>query len=533
MYRLIIVDDEETICEGLCKIVNWKSFGYEVVQVFNDGKSALEYIKRVPVDVILTDIKMTFVSGLELAKYINSNKLDIKVVIMSGYREFELAREALIYNVKYYLLKPTNLEEIRDVFLKLKTELDDEGQRRQMLKSNQEEYRELLKLYREQFFTDLIMGGIRTKEAVDERIKAIKLNISPQTTKICLLNLYFEHKKLHKDNYDKYAFDATLDNYINSKSENIKYFTLLNTDGNTQVLAVSLTDVEICKLEEKSLAYMHILADKIKSIFGITMKITLENTFPNLYEAAAYYKPLVSSADKVNSKIEDMISRDDLLYLTKQKRLFLTYVNSNDSEMSRNLFDNIIDEIKYADINAVHNFIVDLFAGLKSRLGMLGMVLNTSLFRYEEIINANNINKIRRLGHSMLDDILKEVVKYKNAMDNSVIQKAKEYINCNYDKNISLGEVAKYVFLSPIYFSHLFKQKSGETFIDYLTKIRIKKAMELLHNPELKIYEISEKAGYKNTKYFYRLFKEYTGLTPVEYRESITEGRLKNWEEEI
>jgi len=521
MYKLVIVDDEATIIEGLCNIVDWNALGFEVVLTASDGRDVIEYIDKMPVDAILTDIKMTFLSGLDLAKHVMTNKLDIKVVIMSGYKEFELAREALACNVKYYLLKPTRLEELRKVFLTIREELDAERNRNERIKCHQQEFDELIAIYQEQFFTDLIMGAIRTRELVDKRIKA-RLEIDPEQSKMCTYNLRFGNEEEDADSQSmkKHVIDTTLNNYTGKTSVTIKYIIVFNSVNNLQILAVALEEMQSAVLEEKSLTTLKKISEKMNTVLGTDIQISHEKTFDNLYEAAAYYKPLIPSPNVDSNKLEDIVDVCDLSHLFKQKKLFLSYVNANNSEMARNLFENFMDELKFMNIKVIRNFIIDLFAGIKSKVEELGVNMSETLLDYQAVFRIDDVEKIRLWGLSLLDDILEYIDHYKATLNSSVIEKAMKYIMENYNRNIGLDEVSNQVFLSSIYFSHLFKQKAGENLVDYLIKVRINKAKELLKESQYRIYEVSEKVGYKNTKYFYKLFKGFTGFTPTEFREN-------------
>lgn len=125
MYKLIIVDDEQEVREGLVELIDWTSIGFRVMQCMADGREAMAYLQTNDVDVVLTDIKMTFVSGLELAKFIHDTKRSIRVVLLSGYQEFHLAQEAIRYQVVHYLLKPTEVDEMIDIFQSIYNELEE------------------------------------------------------------------------------------------------------------------------------------------------------------------------------------------------------------------------------------------------------------------------------------------------------------------------------------------------------------------------------------------------------------------------
>jgi YesN/AraC family two-component response regulator len=126
MYKLIIVDDESAIRHGIKNYFPWTQLGFEVAGLFENGRQALEYCQKLPVDVVLSDIKMPIMDGLELAKELYQLNSEIKIILLSGYREFEYAREALKYEVKNYILKPTKYEELYEVFSEIKEELDQE-----------------------------------------------------------------------------------------------------------------------------------------------------------------------------------------------------------------------------------------------------------------------------------------------------------------------------------------------------------------------------------------------------------------------
>jgi two-component system response regulator YesN len=270
------------------------------------------------------------------------------------------------------------------------------------------------------------------------------------------------------------------------------------------------------------------ISSKIKAILGVNMDASVERTFNSMYEAAIHYEPLMPSVYSGSNKLEDMIDSFDLSRLIKQEKLFFSYINSDNLEAALNLYENFIDELKYMDRKVIHNFIIDLFANLKTKLAELGIDMGNKLFDYEVILKLYDINEIKLWGRSAITNIFKLVASNTNTSEKNVIQKAKEYIKINFDKDIGLDEVSEHVFLSSIYFSRLFKQKTGENFVDYLMKVRMRKAMKLLQDPRQKVYEVSVNVGYKNTKYFYRLFKEFSGLTPAEYREKIIKEGLKH-----
>lgn len=175
MYKLVIADDEKIIRQGLKNMIDWNELGFEVSGLFTDGQEVIESLDSLTPDVILTDIKMVHASGLDVAKYIFENKIQSKIVLISGFQEFQLAITGMKYGVADYLLKPVNVNEIIATFEKIKTQLDSE-------KSSKERMEEAIPLLEEQFFADLILGGVTdNREYISNRFRIIYPNIDPET----------------------------------------------------------------------------------------------------------------------------------------------------------------------------------------------------------------------------------------------------------------------------------------------------------------------------------------------------------------
>lgn len=519
MYRLMIVDDEAAILEGLCHIVDWNQLGFEVVHTAADGRDAIGYLEESHVDAILSDIKMTFLSGLDLARYVSDRKLHTSVVIMSGYKEFELAREALMCHVQYYLLKPTSLTELRRVFLAIREDLEAEKKRCETQKARQQQFSELLAIYQEQFFTDLIMGAVRTREAVDRRIRA-RLEIEPGECRLCVYSIGFTGKPDDPESRSmkKHLLSTSLCHY-GAADGAVRYIIAGSPTDYFQILAAAMTRMDCLSLEHASEAVLDKIAQKIDAVLGIGMTVRRERTFDNLYDAAAYYKPMVPASDVQSTQVEDYIEPSDHSRLLRQKKLFLASFGAGNLESAENLFENFIDELRLMNISVIQNFLIDLFASVRLRLEELGIPIREGLFDYHSVFPLREVEPVRQWGLTMLRHIAGYAEQYKGTIHNSAVATAKDFIRDHSGEDIGLNEVAAHVFLSPIYFSHLFKQKTGENFVDYLIRIRMTRAMELLRDPHLKIYEVSEKVGYRNAKYFYKLFKNFAGCTPAEYRE--------------
>ncbi|UKS27892.1 response regulator [Paenibacillus sp. HWE-109] len=360
MYKLIIVDDEERIRNGLKKFINWAGLGFDCVADFEDGADAMQYLQHHETDVVLTDIRMAQLSGIELARYVFEQRPRVKVVINSGYAQFEYAKRAIEYKVEHYLIKPTNVDEMRQVFTNIRTALDQE---------------------RLGMFDDF---PARQGHFLEQR----------------------EHAKIRR--HHPYILEGMR---AGSSSIVIDHFNLL---------------------------------------------------------------------------LDDILqSRPDLLYL---------------------LVIDLFTEIA----NAFKEF--DLFR------------LTGGRFDYRLLTPQQSPADIRRWGEQVLQDTISCLSKRNQNNPSSLLQQAQTFIEANYTKDLSLEEVASSVYVSSTYFSRYYKQQTGETFVEALTRIRLNKAVELLKLRKYKIYEISEMVGYQSSKYFNRQFKQGFGYTPKEYVRLILIG---------
>jgi YesN/AraC family two-component response regulator len=436
MYKLVVVDDEAVIRKGMCNYIPWSEMGFKVAADFEDGKETIDYLKQNTVDVILTDIEMAQINGLKLASYVDEHKLPAKVVIVSGYKEFEYARKAVEYNVEHYLLKPIKLEEVKKVFGKIKKELDERKAEEEASIAAQKKFQELLPELQEQFLMSMLVSRISDREQLQKKVELLSLDFSLDNP--CAI---LDVKMKEENNSDLTIFDnasshGLIHNIFTNSSTNsdIKFYPIHLSSNINKVFAVTnLKETKISFIEKLKLQ----LVEKHHSVLKLLKLeaiISIEKAFDNLFQMAEYeYNFKIDKQDEAN----------------KDMQLFPA-----DSE------------------------------------GML--------------------QKDKFIGDKQ------------NEFSKTIIEQAVDYMKRNYAEDISLEIIADRFFLSPAYFSRLFKQYTGTTFIEYLIELRMEKAKELLTLGKYKVYEVSQIVGYKSEKYFFSVFKRYTGCSPAEYFRSWT-----------
>lgn len=234
MYRLIIADDEKRIRQALKNIIDWESLGFEVTELFADGQEIIEYLDYMMPDVILTDIKMNYISGLDVAKYVFEHQYPCKVVLISGYKEFELAVQGIKYGVHDYLLKPTDVEKLEDTFRKIKAELDETREKLRKSRKDQERMKEANLLLEERFFSDLIMGVVKNRDYVRSCMETIYPEMNAEETRCFVTDVFIQDYEHFMEDVWEYSYDqfeVNLGNFLRIYKKGVSYHIVYKADN--------------------------------------------------------------------------------------------------------------------------------------------------------------------------------------------------------------------------------------------------------------------------------------------------------------
>lgn len=478
MYKLVIADDEKNIRDSLMKLVDWESLGFEVVFLADDGKKVMEFLKDHRVDVVFTDIKMRQCSGMEVAKYVFERSLPVKVVLLSGYQEFEFAKNAISYNVQEYLLKPISLAEIQECFGKVRKVLDSEQQERQNLSS-------IEKGILEKLFEMIQLGGIREAAAVDNYLASFGKGKKFQQFYISEIKLCVKKQK----EYDEFLYDV-LKHALNLYQEEfgLAYILMFLRERKDSYRLIGISEF----LPEESV-FSDILTD-ISTTCG--MEISCETVSP-WKKWETYFKEL---------SWKNPMGKEQLISVAARQLLMILHMSKDTQNTTDELYKNWFD-------------------GTEKRTKEEELQLMEKLFEEMERQQKGEIKSFVKPGfrEQPEDYFQREIRNFYTAINreddrNSIVARIQKLLKEKISENVSLKEAADTVFLSPNYFSKVFKEQSGENYSDFSIRMKMEKAAELLESPEYKVYEVSELLGYSNLKYFYKVFKRIWGCTPKEYR---------------
>lgn len=508
MYRLIVVDDEYMVRNGLKAFFSDGSTGFTVSECFEDGCEALDYLRKNSADAIITDIRMAQMSGLELARLIREEKIPIKIVLLSGYKEFEYAQSAIGYKVENYLIKPVRFDELAKVFGELKEILDNEAIEEEKRKQELSQKNDLKKSYFMQFVCELEAGVLYNKEEILKRAQELGIEENILYSPNCIIKLNIENasddiKKRWAYGIDR--FYEAIQNFIRLNND-IEYYLLYNKDGVIKILTLKKLEENNISNEgfEEFVQTVSIATEngckELMSVFSLNIKFEIQ-AYKDLFEIEC--KSVVTHMADRMRELKDMIVSCLIIGDTTSLDISLSSISIETINISN-------DKVKY--------YLIEILNCVNDALKASGQMALQPYNFIDEISQTTNTKTTIDVFNRLIRNTVNTLSCENEKPIVGVVRIAVDYINQNCHKDISLVEVAEFVYLSPMYFGRVFKQYLGESFTDYIIKTRINRAIEMLCKHNMKVFQVGEAIGYTNSKYFIRLFKKHTGFTPNEFR---------------
>lgn len=528
LITLLIVDDEAEIRSGLRSIIPWEDYSISVIGTAVNGAEALDKIRYYEPDIVITDIQMPGMSGLELVRRAKEEQFDCSFVILSGYDEFEYARSAIRYGVREYLLKPISIRDLTELIMNLKEDiLSRRGMHSDQLSTLRKLRKAQISLRKQNLIPQLLRGELNALE-LKNVIENYALSIRDRESCAVLIQAFFSNAEENPD------LTQTLDPLRESLEETLNGSAALIADYPPAGLLLILN---LPVHTEQYLNLNQLLEDHIKSNgFGDTQQI-----------AAAIGKPVPSLCD--------------IQYSFQDARQTITWHIYPDRGP---VLDSAVIDTKQPPVimpgdEILEAILKDNREKLKERFGLyfnklltpqapppsylfsmcnyLIITLQSQLTRYLDgpprsytgnsfaaLSSLNSLEDIRSFMMAVLSGFAEELTVIQAAKNDPLIEKAIDYINDNLLKNPRTEDVCSYLGLSKSYFSTYFKNKTQLNFRDYTLDLKINYAQEQLKFPEHSPGEVSVLLGYEDYRSFSRAFKARTGLTPSEYQKQYTAG---------
>lgn len=520
MYKVLIVDDEPLIREGLSTLIDWEDYGFQVAYAAKDGLDALEHYERLRPDLLIVDIRMPGMDGLQLIETIRSKNWTPKLLILSGYADFDYAKKAIKCKVEGYILKPVDEDELIEYLVEIKKNLDRERElARQSGHSSQRQ--------REALIQSVLTGGGEFTGSLSSR--ASELDLVWKQYQVLLLLIQFD---------SEHQVDV-----LSKARQTLEEWAEENEWG-----VVFMRDLQIGLL--------------------------LRGNYPSITQLARLYEEISNVWKDQNFKFYAAIGRsvyrfvdihrsyEDAFELLKRKFFAQTecilswetapeLVDMIEGEMLEEEFDieiyaeKLYYAIDVASKESIHNLLGQLLLEMMrfdlsehdvktACMQMIHSIMNRLVQQHEDlrtehqeaacwIVNLYHYDSIHQL-FAVIEERLLEIADRLDAMgSDTLVKRMIDLIHRNYHENLKLESLAEVFNYNSAYLGKMFKNQTGEYFNTYLDKVRIEKAKQLLEEG-LRVYQVAERVGYTNVDYFHSKFKRYTGTAPSAYRQNKQES---------
>lgn len=517
MYKFIIVDDESLIRRGMLKKIQSSSFGDQLrfVGEADNGWEGLELIRQVDPDIILTDMRMPEMDGKSFLKLIQQDYPNKKVIVISGYSDFEYMKEAISAKVVGYLLKPFSREEIHETLGKAIQLIEAERSVQQQIEFNEIEREEISYSSDLQSLCNLILGIHHKEKALN--LRSSKLQMLTQADRFMLTTVYSTDKLDAAPEIHESCI------YIpHSQNDHMGFFLWFLSDAEVDIPGISSQIAERISWQlNKQMSGETVLGvSRIKSAL-----MQLDEAYEETITALNVRSIAVNQ--KINYYSGEKPASDALLWEKTDELLFFLESGhaAKVSELTLELFDffHSMPTVTLSEIkNTCWNLIQEVRKLLHNYFHPIGNHSSSSSFD-TVLASTFDIQTIKTYLLQVLPSIADMLNNQSVYSSENLVDNIKTYIQKNYNKELTLDRISSLFFINPSYCSYLFKEKTGINFIDFVNKVRIDHAKILLKNTDDKVYKIAKALGYDNTKYFFRVFKKATGCTPEEFRGSGAE----------
>ncbi|MEK5164211.1 response regulator [Paenibacillus sp. FSL R5-0527] len=500
MGKLLVVDDEIWFREGLVQLISSNQLGWEVVGEASDGEEAMDAVELYEPNLIITDINMPLMDGLALTEWLSRNHPDVKVIILTGYRDFEYAQRALRYGAVEFLLKPFSLDEAYRVLRKAYEQF-----RLQSLAVRVKEQERQTKLFRAAVF------GLPCDRPLREEWEQ---RWSPAA--FCLLQVHTYG--LPEKNYTAkdigllhYAATNILEELLQRHQTRGLYFPLRKE-----------TFAFLLEPGPQGEAYRSDVQQALQSFIGIRTSWSELGTICQFDDLAGLYEQVNHGQN--DGAVTDIGPAGDSRHLKEE--LLALLVTSDFSALEQRLAE-YLEEASALELQPCKTKVytlVSVFSGI-----LLSDFKHVQAAATGEALNPGHILEIQTAAELLAwakekcCEFVNLFVRWLDEQRDNVVIKAKQYLEGNYQQTCSLQTVAAYVHVTPNYFSNLFKKETGISFTHYVSQLRIEKAKALLKGTRLRMTEIAEQVGFDNSSYFAVVFKQITGQSPRAFRKQYIE----------
>ena len=525
MYKVVLVDDEELIIEGMKRLINWKGLGCEIAGVAYDGDEALDIMNEAEPDILITDIRMPAMNGLTMIDYVKERFPNLIIMIMSGYSDFEYAHQALEKGAACYMLKPVSEKELSERIRHVVERLRERDHQKE------EEEAITVRLYRLKreariSFLGGLLNEISSEDYILEMWRGMELCPYANRVRMAVLDTDFP-----LDDPEASVIKFAVDNIVEEICREQGYCESVSSGDERTAIFI----MESLEYSEKRMAGF------LKQIIETVQKFGKISVSIGVSESAAFPSQIQEAYQEALNALKKRF------YESKPSELYEGRVETGKPlavQELRETEDLLLDAVKKGEKKNASVIVGRMFHSmLRSNVLPQEYIYNQLkriLIGYQDILfKAQHTEYIGedmgefwsdymyrfKLGNELKDwmaGVTERIVECLNRGSNKetgLIERIKYYISQNY-RTITRQSVADYFSLNPSYLSQLFKEETGEVFTDYVNKIRMEEAKRMLLQTDYKIQYIADMVGYASSQHFNRTFKKYIGMQPAEYKKN-------------
>lgn len=534
--KVFLVEDEMVIRRGIKNSIDWEKEGYIFCGEASDGELAYPMIIKEKPDILITDIRMPFMDGLELCKLVKKELPNIKILILSGYDEFDYAKEAIRLGVTEYLLKPISSGKLLEALNGVSESIRREKEDKDLVRKYMEEMRENTEHEKQKFFEQMIAGNLSMADAL-ETGKKYEMNLSAG-----MYNLLLFRFTLGEENRKSGELLGEAEYAIEKLTERLEYVFefqrgvegwafLLMADNEEQMserVKELSKDLEEIMKNYSTIAYFGGIGQPVARLRE------LEESFREAERALAArftmeLNRIISVEDirmAQNVDTLDDIEITSFGEIEKTRTMLEKFLNNGAEDEIDEFVDVYINELPEENLKSVlmrQYIIMDAYIVMMSFCEKIEGIEGEMQAQSEELKNSMKTIQTLEEIKNYIRMLLKKIIGVRDTISgrrySDIIEIAKDQIRKTYmSDEISLNTIAAEVGMSPSYFSSIFSKEMGKTFVEYLTEIRMDRAKELLMCSSMKTSEIAYEVGYKDPHYFSYIFKKTQNCTPKEFR---------------
>lgn len=532
MMKVIIADDEIQIRKGLRMKVDWDEEGFQIVGEASNGKEALELIQKMEIDVVITDMRMPIMDGNELANRCHQEFPNVKVIVLSGYSDFEYVRGSMKEGVRDYLLKPVAPDELVETLRKIRKEIQEEkktqvetAQMRQLVLTQMQEVQEqyLLHLVKEEWLQlNLVIERLRQLQLED----LVKRNAAVQFVTVeirenkgnpnRLKELWFPFqmvcKEIAKEHPGTYSF------YDPSYANMVHFLQLAESQQ------INQTSNFIKKIQHNVKSLLH-----LETVIGIGDVVIGLLNFKTGYISSllAWSQSQLGSQSQVIEGI--MMKEEGVVFSPEMERKLTNAIENANLEAFKGHIKAVLcgeENQSILSFSFAANRLLFLLGSIVRKYDIETKDIQTAIWNYQQRIwELNAQSKVMEHLLQLAQLIIEKVRLARFSNGKLIIDSVKKYLNQHYASEISLTLLSELFHINGAYLSELFKNYAGQNFSDYLVNVRMEKAKQFLRDKELKIIDVANLVGFSSPGYFSTVFKKHFGQTPVEFRNSLDERK--------